>query len=84
MRTMSRRVHAKKDVPVYPPIRRDELERTLRDFLSWMEQSKDLSLCQAFKPQYDWYMPTITSKESLVREYLHKRVSDQDKQELAA
>lgn len=85
MRALSRRMHAQASAPVYAPPKRDELEQTLQDFLAWVEQSKGLSLCEAFKPQYDWYMPTIISKQSLVREFLRTGNNDRGKQqELAA
>jgi hypothetical protein len=72
MRELSQRVYALEDAPTGTQLEGDELQRALLDFLKWAEQSKGLALCQAFKPQYDWYMPTITSKENLVREYLGK------------
>lgn len=50
----------------------EQLAQTLHDFLVWLEQSKALTLCHPFKPQYDWYMPAFSNKEKLVREFLGK------------
>jgi len=52
------------------PLAREELTQAMLEFLVWVEQNKNLTLCQPFKPQYDWYMPTFANKERLVREFL--------------
>jgi hypothetical protein len=49
-----------------------QLAQTMHDFLVWLEQTKALTLCHPFKPQYDWYMPAFSNKEKLVREFLGK------------
>lgn len=55
--------------------RREELVQTIDEFLSWLESSKGLRLCEAFKPQYDWYSPVLANKRSLAREFLGKRAT---------
>ena len=57
------------------PHGRDKLVETMLEFLLWMEESKGLRLCQAFKPQYDWYMPALGDKERLAREFLGMKVA---------
>jgi hypothetical protein len=52
------------------PLRRDGLAETMLEFLVWIESSKGLTLCQAFKPQYDWYIPALTNKTELAHEFL--------------
>ena len=52
------------------PFGRDTLAETMLEFLLWMEESKGLRLCQAFKPQHDWYMPALADVERLAREFL--------------
>ncbi len=44
--------------------------RGMLEFLQWIEKSKGLTLCQAFKPQYDWFVPAFANKERLAREFL--------------
>lgn len=51
----------------------EEMTQTILAFLAWLEQTKQLRLCQAFKPQYDWYMPAYSDKGKLAREFLGKR-----------
>ncbi|MDP2433909.1 MAG: hypothetical protein Q8O33_18080 [Pseudomonadota bacterium] len=64
-------------------IGREEMTRTMLAFLAWLEQTKELRLCQAFKPQYDWYMPAYSDKGELAREFLHNRkAADCDKPNL--
>lgn len=59
--------------------RREEVALALLEFLAWIEKSKGLVLCQAFKPQYDWYMPAFANNENLVRDFLGKsRPADRD------
>jgi hypothetical protein len=57
------------------PLGRQASEQTLFEFLEWIEQTKGLTLCQAFKPQYDWYMPAFANKEKLAHEFLGKQPS---------
>ena len=61
--------------PFAAPLGRDKLAETMREFLLWIEKSKDLMLCQAFKPQYDGYMPALADKERLARKFLGKRAA---------
>lgn len=52
---------------------REDLTPTLLEFLVWIEHSKGLTLCHAFKPQYDWYMPSFANKEQLARDFLSSK-----------
>lgn len=47
--------------------------QVMADFLVWLEKSKGLTLCQPFKPQFDWTMPAFANKARLVREFLDSR-----------
>ena len=51
---------------------RDELAESMFNFLVWLEENKNLLLCAAFKPQFDWYMPAFANKERLVREFMQE------------
>jgi len=53
----------------------DELAQSMFDFLVWLEENKKLMLCAAFKPQFDWYMPTFANKERLVHEFMHEALA---------
>ena len=46
--------------------------RTINEFFKWLETSKGLRLCEAFKPKYDWYVPVPANLKSLTREFLGK------------
>lgn len=62
---------------------REEMARTILAFLAWLEQTKELRLCQAFKPQYDWYMPAYSDQGELAREFLRdRRAADFDQAHL--
>ncbi len=52
------------------PQERENAVQVMLEFLAWLEKSKDLTLCQAFKPQFDWYMPSSANKERLAHEFL--------------
>lgn len=76
MREMSRRISLRESASSFAvPIGRDQLVETLLEFLAWIEKSRGLKLCEAFKPQYDWYMPVILNKEKLAQEFLAKKAS---------
>ena len=47
--------------------------RTINEFFKWLETSKGLRLCEAYKPKYDWYVPVPANLKSLTREFLGKR-----------
>ena len=49
---------------------RGELARLMIDLLVWLEENKGLTLCTAFKPQFDWYMSALANKERLVHEFI--------------
>lgn len=49
---------------------RGDPARSMIDFLVWLEENKGLTLCSAFKPQFDWYMPAMANKERLVHEFI--------------
>ncbi|MBS4095527.1 MAG: hypothetical protein KGZ83_01645 [Sulfuricella sp.] len=46
-----------------------DLTHTITSFLNWMEKQKGLRLCEAYKPQYEWYTPICGSKEELALEF---------------
>ena len=49
--------------------------RTIGDFLEWLETSRGMRLCVAFKPQYDWYVPVPANIGALAREFLGNKES---------
>lgn len=64
--------HPDSAIAITEPSSDQQLAQTMHDFLVWLEQSKTLTLCHPFKPQFDWYMPALSNKEKLVREFLEK------------
>jgi|JFJP01.1.fsa_nt_gi hypothetical protein len=64
-------------VSIAMPSREEQLEQTMHEFLLWLEHTKGLTLCHVFKPQYDWYMPSFSSKQKLAHEYLGAMKFDQ-------
>jgi len=71
MKEVSRQASPQESAPLSAvPHGRDKLVETMLEFLVWIENSRGLMLCQAFKPQYDWYMPALGDKERLAREFL--------------
>ncbi len=52
---------------------RDERVQMLREFLIWLDKSRGLTLCRAFKPEYDWYMNAFADTEALAHEFLVTR-----------
>jgi hypothetical protein len=46
-----------------------DLTHAIASFLEWAENQKGLSLCEPYKPQYSWYIPTHASKEQLLLEF---------------
>jgi hypothetical protein len=57
------------------PPGRDKLAETMLEFPLWIESSRGLLLCQAFKPRYDWYIPALANKAELTREFLGTRTA---------
>ncbi len=52
------------------PSGHEEHARVLSEFLAWLEKTQGLTLCLAFKPQYDWYMPALANKRRLASEFI--------------
>jgi hypothetical protein len=46
-----------------------DLTHAIASFLEWAEKQKKLSLCEPYKPQYSWFIPTHASKEQLLLEF---------------
>jgi hypothetical protein len=68
-----------------PPLDKHEgVAQTISAFLAWLETDKGLRLCEAFKPQYDWYSPVAVSHKCLARQFLRDAPIDQTKRELRA
>ena len=58
----------------------EALARLIGEFLAWLELNKGLRLCEAYKPQYDWYVPIPTNAGTLALEFLEgSAVLDQEK-----
>ncbi len=58
----------------------EALVRVIGEFLAWLELNKGLRLCEAYKPQYDWYVPIPTKAGPLALEFLEgSAVLDQEK-----
>jgi hypothetical protein len=51
------------------PLEQAGTEEMLFTFLNWLEQAQGLTLCHAFKPQFDWYTPAFANKEKLASEF---------------
>lgn len=63
------------------PDKRERVAQTISAFLAWLETDKGLRLCEAFKPQYDWYSPVAVSHTRLARQFLGDAPTDQTKRE---
>lgn len=48
-----------------------DLSHTIASFLEWTEQKKGLRLCEPYKPQYAWYVPSHASREKLLLEFFN-------------
>ena len=44
--------------------------KIITDFLKWAEREKGLFLCEPYKPQYDWFIPTLYQTKDLAAEFL--------------
>jgi hypothetical protein len=62
---------------------RGDPARSMIDFLVWLEENKGLTLCSAFKPQFDWYMPALANKERLVHEFIAEQRSQVRKESIS-
>ena len=48
---------------------------TVSHFLLWLENEKGLRLCNAYKPQYEWYVPANFNTKTLVTEFCKSQPS---------
>jgi hypothetical protein len=46
-----------------------DLSHVISEFLEWLEEQKGLAICEPYKPQFAWYIPSHASKEKLVMEF---------------
>jgi hypothetical protein len=46
-----------------------ELTHAIASFLDWTEKQKGMRLCEPYKPQYAWYVPSHGSREKLLLEF---------------
>ena len=46
-----------------------DLTHTIAQFLDWAEKEKGLHLCESYKPQYAWYVPSLDCKKMLLLEF---------------
>lgn len=72
MADVTKAPHASKPNPV-PIAGHDEQAQILVEFLSWIQNTHGLSLCHPFKPQYDWYMPSMANNAKLAAEFVRER-----------
>lgn len=71
MKDISPRIASQKPGSVLAP-GNAALAQAINEFLAWLELTKGMRLCAAFRPQYDWYMPVPTNGEGLALEFLEK------------
>jgi hypothetical protein len=67
---MQRSLRPETSVMFDAPHDREEQAAMLARFLNWLEMTQGMTLCQPFKPQFDWYMPALANKDVLAREFL--------------
>ena len=67
---LERLLRSESAVAIDPSKGSEELAAMLTGFLNWLEMSRGMTLCQAFKPEFDWYMPTLINKAKLAHEFL--------------
>jgi len=70
MKDLSNKISPYESMSMYAIASGDGYHESMREFLIWLEEYKGLTLCHAFKPQFDWYMPALANKEALVHEFL--------------
>jgi len=78
--------HNKPDVTVGAvtmKLERGDLAQSMFDFLVWLEENKGLTLCSAFKPQFDWYMPAMANKERLAHEFIAEQLGQTRKEHIS-
>jgi len=46
-----------------------DLTHAIARFLDWAKKEKGLHLCEPYKPQYAWYVPSHGCKEKLLLEF---------------
>lgn len=62
---------------------RGDLALSMIDFLAWLEENKGLTLCTAFKPEFDWYMPALANKEKLAHEFIAEKRGQSRKESIS-
>ncbi len=70
MKDVLQKISRQEVMPKFSKSSNEGMAETLHDFLTWLEQNKGLTLCNAFRPQFDWYMPAFANKEKLAHEFL--------------
>ena len=53
-----------------------DITHAMSTFLDWLEKQKGLRLCEAYKPQYEWYVPICGNKEELLLEFFGISLAD--------
>lgn len=46
-----------------------DMTHAIASFLDWAENQKGMRLCESYKPQYAWYVPSHSSREKLLLEF---------------
>jgi hypothetical protein len=70
MKDVLQKITRQEVMSMYTKPENDRMAEAMHEFLTWLEQNKGLTLCHAFKPQYDWYMPAFANKQKLAHEFL--------------
>ena len=52
-----------------------DIAPVLEDFLEWLESEKGLTLCEPYKPKYNWYVPVSFNPGVLLSLYLQDRAA---------
>ncbi len=52
---------------------KEEFLSNASDFFLWLEKEKGLRLCNAYKPQYEWYSPANCSVENLIDQFINSQ-----------
>lgn len=53
-----------------------DITHVMSTFLDWLETQKGLRLCEAYKPQYEWYTPICGNKEELLLQFFGINLAD--------
>lgn len=76
---MSTMTYPSEKLPPAPPIHTSphmevpDVPHLICDFMKWVEREKGLTLCEPYKPKYDWYIPIAYHTRALVAEFLDRR-----------